>query len=74
MELIFSLAILFVGLIIVGLLIKFLAKSTGDAGASFLGGLMSGCGTGGCGCMIGVVLLLALVVFLLVAALSSQPS
>jgi hypothetical protein len=52
-----TLILIFLGLIIVGLLIKVLGKSAGDEGAEALGGLLSGCGQMGCGCMFWIVVI-----------------
>lgn len=63
-----TLILIFIGLIVVGLLIQVLGKSAGDPGAQALGGLMSGCGQTGCGCMLGVVLIIVALAFLFFAA------
>ena len=64
-----TLILIFLGLIIVGLLIKVLGKSAGDEGAEALGGLMSGCGQMGCGCMFWIVVIGIGIAALLVFAL-----
>jgi hypothetical protein len=69
-----TLILIFIGLIVVGLLIQVLGKSAGDEGAQALGGLMSGCGQTGCGCML--ILLFAVIglVFLFFFAATMKPS
>jgi hypothetical protein len=69
-----TLILIFLGLIVVGLVIQVLGKLAGDEGAEDLGGMLSGCGQMGCGCMIWMVILAGVLIFLLIAAGSHTPT
>jgi hypothetical protein len=69
-----TLILVFIGLIVVGLVIQVLGRLAGDEGAEGLGGMLSGCGQMGCGCMIWMVILAGVLIFLLIAAGSQTPA
>jgi hypothetical protein len=68
-----TLFVVFVGLIILGTIVKLLGKLAGEEGAEGLGGLISGCGEMGCGCMLWLIIIpvVGLLLLLLLAGASN---
>lgn len=62
-----------IGLVVVGLLIQVLGKAAGDSGAQALGGMLSGCGKLGCGCVFWLAVAAVGVVILLIFSLGRPP-